>query len=807
MKKVFQFLVILTIPYLIEAQTSFQNYYQLSDFYQGSPGSFKTGLYGFQNPAILNYNTFSSDLNFIASEQLSNLSDFSRWGLFYGMKNFGFGTITHKLGDKGVTDYRISTGFGNTKFGLGLGYGWSSGDKHYFGRSNLYNIGLLYRPISQLSIGASYTKSLSNSDNELVGEIAIRPIGSYPFTLYADFSKINDQDYDNLNWSAGASLEFVDGIRINGRYFKERNFMVGVDLSLGNWGLSSSRHFSESGNDGFNTWGIRIGGKDRSIFDDLSIIHYYVKMDLVGTPSYTKFSYFDNSITLFEILNTIELAKNNKNVNGIIISTAQFNANRAILWEIREKLADFKSTGKKVIIYLERADNDLYAFSTIADQIVIDGMGSVNINGFVMGRSFYKQMFENIGIGFQEFRYFKYKSAVENFARESFSEGDKEQRQRMVDEWYDITSELITSSRHISKDKYEQLVNSKLIYTPKELIAEKLVDKIARITELDSIVRNYDNSISAILPSSILYDEEKPIDNQWAYETTDIALIYAVGACAMDNGINARILVNGLLNAYSNPKIKAIVLRVDSPGGDALASDYIAKVVRDNKNKKPLIVSQGAVAGSGGYWLSMDADVIVSTPMTITGSIGVISGHIYDKGMKDSLGITYDLVKKGRFADLGSSYSFPIIPLGLPVRAYSNEEVELTKQDILSLYDEFTEKVANGRKMPLEKVKEVAQGRIWSGRDAKKIGLVDEIGNLYDAINIAKSKAGIPLSKKVNIREFPKGGLINFASFIPSLFGINIEKPKQELEQLKFLLDMNGKAMPLMPIDYLNIEN
>lgn len=806
MRKLVLFMALLSLPFAGFAQKSFETYYQMSDFYQASPGAFKNGLYGFQNPAILNYNTFPFDLSLVVSEKLGEAKDFSRWGLFYGSENLGFGAVTHKLGDKGVTDYRISTGFGGTKFGLGIGYGWSGGDVDFFGRSSLFNFGLLIRPIPQLSIGANYMKSTSNQDDELVGEIAVRPIGTYPLTFYADFSRQNGQEWDNLSWSAGASWEIINGIRVNGRYFKEKNFMVGVDLSTGGTGYSGAAHLDQDGKNGFNTWSIRVGGNDRTIFDDLVVPKFYVKMDLTGTPTYTKFTWFDNSTTLFDILNTIELAKHNKNVQGIVINTAQFDAPRAILWEIREKLADFKSIGKKVVVYLERADHDMYAFATIGDQIIIEEMGAISMTGFMMGRSYYKQMLENIGLGFQEMRYFKYKSAVENFSRESFSEGDREQRQRMIDEWYEITADMITSSRNISKEKYEQLVNNKISYFGKDLIGEKLVDQVGRITEIDSLVKSYDKSIMGVLPAGFLYEEAKPIDDQWAYETTDIALVYAIGACSMEGGINARSLVNDLKAAYANPRIKAIVLRVDSPGGDALASDYIAKVVRDNKNKKPLIVSQGAVAGSGGYWLSMDADVIVSTPMTITGSIGVISGYMYDKGLKDSIGISYDLVKRGRFADLGASYTTPIIPIGFPVRQLTNEESEIMKESIMSLYDEFVAKVANGRKMTTDQVKEVAQGRIWSGRDAKKNGLVDEIGGMFDAIRIAREKAGIPTDKKVNLVQYPKGGFINFSQFMPSLIGVNIDKPKQEIEQLKFLFDMNGRAMPMLPIDYLKID-
>jgi len=805
MKKVFFLLIFLLITGEIFSQKSFQTYYQLSDFMQASPGAFRLGLNGYQNPSILNYNTFPFEMNLLVSEGTSKKLDFDRWGLFYSGGNFGFGAITNKFGDKGVTDYRLSWGFGSTKFGLGLAYGWSGGDADFFGRKSLYNIGLLLRPIPELSIAGNYMKSTVSNDAEVVAEIAVRPIGTYPLAVFADASLLNDQSIEDVNWSAGLSWEIVDGIRVNGRYFKNESMSLGIDLSFGRTGISSISQFNKGGEYAYNTYGIRLTGKDRTIFDEIIKPKFYARLNLTGSPSYVKYQLFDNSVTLFDILNTIDLAKNNPYIHGLVVNTAEFTANRAILWEIREKLLDFKSTGKKLIVFLERANMDIYALATVADEIIMEEIGSIELAGYSMGRSYYKKMFDNIGLGFQELRYFKYKSAVESYSRENFSEGDKEQRQRMIDEWYDITTSMISSARKISKNQLDEMINKMPFYSGKEALDNKLVDKLARITDLDSIAKSTDKTIQAIVPASFLFEEPLPIDDQWAYEKDEIAIIYAIGACDLNTGISARKLVGDLQRAYNNPRVKAIVLRVDSPGGDGLASDYIAKVVRDNKNKKPLIVSQGFVAASGGYWLSMDADVIVSTPVTITGSIGVISGYLYDKGLKDSIGITYDIVKRGKFSDLGSSYTFPIIPIGFPVRPMTDEEVQINKDYILKFYEEFVQKVANGRKMDVSKVKEVAQGRIWSGRDAKNLGLVDQLGGLYDAINIAREKAGIPKNKQIKYKEYPKGGLFDFSIFTPKLLGINIEKPKSEIEKLKFLFENNGKAMPIIPIDWLDI--
>jgi protease-4 len=270
----------------------------------------------------------------------------------------------------------------------------------------------------------------------------------------------------------------------------------------------------------------------------------------------------------------------------------------------------------------------------------------------------------------------------------------------------------------------------------------------------------------------------------------------------LNSGINASKLAGVLRESYENSSVSAIVLRVESPGGDALASDYISKIIEEFKGKKPLIVSQGQLAASGGYWLSMEADKIISAPNTLTGSIGVIGAWFYDKGLKDSLGISYDIVKKGKYADVGASFSLPFIPLGLPVRNLTEDEKSQREKQIRALYKEFVTKVAKSRNMTFEKVDELAQGRVWTGSDAQKNGLVDEIGSLYTAIQIAKQKAGIPADKKVKFVEYPAGKYFDLSMLLGGILSVNIPKITNEFDDIKFLMNNNGSPMPVLSIDY-----
>jgi protease-4 len=275
----------------------------------------------------------------------------------------------------------------------------------------------------------------------------------------------------------------------------------------------------------------------------------------------------------------------------------------------------------------------------------------------------------------------------------------------------------------------------------------------------------------------------------------------------MDAGINARSLVKDVEAAGDDPGIKAIVLRVDSPGGDGMASDYIAEAIKKAKKNKPVIVSQGYVAGSGGYWLSMYADTIVSSPGTITGSIGVIGGWMYNRELKEKLGMSTDHVQVGKHADLGFGFRLPLVGLGIPDRNLTDVERTAIERMIKSFYSEFIKKVAEGRKTTAEKIELIAQGRFYSGSEAKNLGLVDVLGGLEDAIQIAKQKARIDINEDVTVVEMPKPGLLNLRNLMPCPLGIEQTAATDPMiEHLKFRLQHNGQPMPLMPLEEIEVD-
>ncbi len=778
-----------------------QTYYRENKFWMTSPGAFKTGLYGYDNPAVLTYQN-QADFYLTGSNENGD-KEFTNTGFFIAIPNFGLGLINEKLNGTSVTDYKISAAIGTPAISVGFGYGWSSGNTNYFDRSNIFTIGLLYRPLPYISAGL-IGDYLSSGSNEGTVDLAVRPLGDEKISVFGDYSFNKDIFNQDNSWSAGVALEPLPGFRVTGRYFEQKLFTVGVELSLGRVSFSSMTNLDRDGKYQFNTFGIRAGSYDRNPFQKLKPSNEYVDLNLIGGMKYTRFRFFDNTKTLYEILDQIKTAAKDESVAGIAINTSGMSINREMLWEMREELRKFKETGKKVYVYMDRPGMDEYHFATIADKIVLDPQGIILLPGYIFGRQYYAGLLEKLGIGFHEWRYFKFKSAEESFSRKTMSEGDSIQWKKLIDDYYALAKSDICSGRKISSEKFEELINNEVGFLPKDAVAQNLVDTLGRWDTLIEMIRKLEKTDKFVNPSS-LAKYNLPIDNYWG-EKPEIALIYAIGACAMDEGINARSLVNYVNRAVENGNVKAIVLRVDSPGGDALASDIIAEALKKAKGKKPVIVSQGYVAGSGGYWLSMYGDTILAAPNTITGSIGVIGGWVYNTGFKEKLGLSTDYVKHGDHADLGFGVVMPFIGIALPDRDLTPIEQKRVDNSILNTYHEFVGKVAAGRNKTTSYIDSIGQGRIYSGTDGIKTGLIDLIGGMPDAIDLAVSKAGLT-GKVFEVKEYPPAGLINFGSFLPKIPFMQVEEDPM-IKNIKFRLQYNGVPLPAMPleeVDYMPV--
>ena len=784
---------------------TFPSYYSTADLSLASPGALRFGLYGFDNPALLTY-VRHPDLEFVWTDANGKWNDFNRWGLFTASQNFGFGMVKTKAGSASVTDYRIALGGGDKTVGFGFAYSFSGGDKSAFDRRNSFTIGTLVRPNPHLSVGLVGSTTMSGGRTETAIDLGLRPLGNELLTVFADYGIQNNQQLKQGSWGCGAAVEALPGIRVTGRYFNTHAFSVGLSLSLGNAGFSGQSTWDKNSNHSFNTYAIRLGAYDRTVLSKLMKNSRYVDMNLFGGMKYQHFILFDDSRTLRSTLEAIVAARNDETVGGIAINTSGMDVNREMLWELREQLKEFKMAGKKVVMFIDTPTMEVYQFATIADKIVLDPAGAIMLPGYRMGNTYLKGMLEKVGVGYDELRFFKYKSAAESFSRDKMSDADREQKQKFIDDVYAQTRTDVCEGRKLTVEQFDKLVNEVTMFLPQDAMEKGLVDTLGRWDEVKVMIEKLEGVKKATTGFGSLAQFNLPYDNKWG-ERPRIAVIYALGACAMDHGIKARSLVKDVEAAANDTRIKAIVLRVDSPGGDGMASDVVAEALKKAKKNKPVIVSQGFVAGSGGYWLSMYADTIVAAPSTITGSIGVIGGWMYNKDLKEKLGLSTDLVKAGEHADLGFGFRLPILGVGIPDRNLTDVERAKAERAIKSFYTTFVGKVAEGRRTTPEKIEPIAQGRLYSGTEGKNVGLVDVLGGLEDAIRIARMKAGIRPDDDVTIVELPKPGLIDFSRFMPKLFGIEQAIASDPLiEHLKFRLQHNGQPMPIMPLEEIDFE-
>jgi protease-4 len=461
-------------------------------------------------------------------------------------------------------------------------------------------------------------------------------------------------------------------------------------------------------------------------------------------------STFESPVSLKEILDAIKYAKDDSKIKGIYIETGFMQASLPTLEEIRNAIIDFKKSGKFVYAYSEMYTQKNYYLSSVADSVYLNPNGIFSFAGFHSEQIFFKGLLDKLDIKPILIRATgnKYKSAGETFIREDMSDAARQQTTDFMNSMYDDFLAKISAARKVSVDDLRNIANNLEIKFPEDAVKYKLIDRTAYKDEvLASLTRKLgEKSDKDIHKVSIrdYVDAEHPDKSSGGNR---IALIYAVGDIVGGEGSEDKMgsdkLSEAIREAREDDKVKAIVLRVNSPGGSALASDIIWREVMLAKQKKPVIASFGDVAASGGYYIAAPADAIVCQANTITGSIGVFGllGNLQEF-WKNKLGITWDRVKTGKYADIGN-----------PNREMTEEEQQIIQSLIDKTYGEFKSRVATGRHLKPEFVDSIAQGHVYSGTQAKQLGLVDQIGNLDDAIALAAKKANVD---KYSLKVLPK---------------------------------------------------
>jgi protease-4 len=445
------------------------------------------------------------------------------------------------------------------------------------------------------------------------------------------------------------------------------------------------------------------------------------------------------TLGLVGIKDVIRRAKADDDIKGILLNLELVQGGMASLEEVRDALLDFKRSGKFIVAYHEITSEKSYYLSSVADEIYLHPQGTLEFNGLSSEVMFYKRLFDKAGIEPYIFRVGSFKSAVEPFFRENFSDSARYQTVAYLNSLNNHMLGQVAESRKIPAPRLKVISDSMLVHNAKDALRLHLVTKLGYFDEVQDYMRGKlgvkADKKPSVVSLSDYQDADKADEAEGNTSGNRIAVIYAEGDIVTgrgsDDNIGSDKFAEAIRKARLDDKVKAVVLRINSPGGSSLASDIIYREVLLTKKVKPIIASMSDVAASGGYYIAMACDTIVAHPNTITGSIGVfgVLPNVQPL-LADKLGITVDRVTTGKFSDL------PTITRALS--PYEKQQLQLEVNDI---YADFTSKAALGRHMPVERLRRIASGRVWSGSEGKQIGLVDVLGSYEDALKIAGARA------------------------------------------------------------------
>ena len=494
-----------------------------------------------------------------------------------------------------------------------------------------------------------------------------------------------------------------------------------------------------------------LSGDQKPNIKDNSVLTLDFKTNLIDSPTEDQgemfaFSATNKNILILDMLDAIKRAKNDSKIKGISVETDGIRAGFTQLDDVRAALEDFKKSGKFVYAYGNVVSQSAYYLGSVADQYILNPAGGIDLKGLATEVLYMKNFADKYGIGIQIIRHGKYKSAVEPYMRDDMSPENKEQLSTLLNDIWSLNSQKIAASRKIDSAQFRVVVDSLYGTIPELSLQHKLVDRLLQKSEYDQMIKTKlqlkeKDKLTKVSFTKYInsYREES------ANKDNQIAVLYASGAIYNGEGyqnIFADNFVKDIKKLADDEKIKAVVLRINSPGGSANASDEILFELQQLKKKKPLVVSFGDYAASGGYYIAMAADKIYSEPNTLTGSIGVFGMIPYFKEIANKNGFTAIPVTTNANSNMYS-----------PINGVTPGGVSMLTRSVEQTYKRFVHFVTVNRKKSFEQIDEIGGGRVWSGTRAKNIGLVDELGTLQDAINFAATKIKV---KDYSISSYPK---------------------------------------------------
>ncbi|NPB02990.1 MAG: signal peptide peptidase SppA [Thermotogae bacterium] len=626
----------------------------------------------------------------------------------------------------------------------GLGFGGLYVGSSYDPFSSTFQLGGLLRPRRFISLGFTFEGKGGKVDSTYVG-IALRPKSHLILYMDVHYLKLSLENpgpkaFLGDRTSLGAYIYLSPYIGLKGEYallngLTDRRVSIGLELNLGKLKLGGAMTRK--------SFGVGLMVSDRPFTPSLKSGRYEAKVS-----SYTedgRKGMFGRGKRFYDFLKNLKEAVESPKVKVIALDLRDFGLNLAQAEEVRNLLKKAKSKGKEVLFYSNYYGLGSYYLASVG-KVFVAPEGMLSFPGVSAELTFFKRTFDSLGIEVQEFRVGKYKSALEPFVRDTMSQANREQYRRMVDVVWGVWLKDVAEGRDMDADSLNSLVKAKLgLFLAKEAREYGLVDSLIYEDQWKELLKEKGKEVRLV----------KVQNRAWKMDRGKVAIVVAEGGIVLGESsynpipliggknVGDRTLVKVLNKLRKDKSIKAVVLRVNSPGGSALASDNIARAVELLAKEKPVIVSMGRVAASGGYYISALADTILVDRLTITGSIGVIGAKfVLGKFYREKLHLNRDVVKTYPFSDAWSLW-----------RKMDSNEVRRITESIGKTYDRFVSVVSKGRDIPEDSVRVIGGGRVWMGYDAVEIGLADGFGGLLDAVRMAAEKANL---EEYDVVLYPK---------------------------------------------------
>ena len=517
----------------------------------------------------------------------------------------------------------------------------------------------------------------------------------------------------------------------------------------------------------------------------------YLKINLMGCIIDSDDAFFSQKLSIRDLWYHIKRAKIDRRIKGIILKISYLDAGFAKIEDIGRILTDFKKSGKKVHAYIEVGGLREYLLATFADKIYVFKGGILFLKGLSAHAVFLKNTLSKIGIKADFLNIGEYKTGPNIYTEDKLTPEHEESLQRLLDDIYESSLKTISKNRKIDYPVIKNLIEESPISNHR-LLKAKLIDKIIYEDEVLEKIKTLYKITS--------FDTYKQTTSPMPYKGKNkIAVIFASGEIHHGNSNRKTLMGNNVMGAETvakqlrwarkNPSVKAVVLRIDSPGGSGFASDFIRREAELLLKEKPLVISMSDLAASGGYMMALSSSKILALSQTITGSIGVYGGKFVLKGFYDMIGLKKEILKTSKYADMFSDY-----------REFSKAEREKFIEFMKILYRTFVREVSKSRKLKIEAVEKIARGRVWTGKSAIGLKLIDEIGGISEAIDEAKKLAKIPPAERIGIKIYPRKK--SFWDFVSSMFSTKIKVSEDISDKIMEKINLYKRSFPSMMIPY-----